>query len=531
MATPPPIPVPPEAPRLDRRRTDHQEHRRRRREMWLIGVVSLAIAGFTFFELRLSAFSDGLPATNNFLFFGLVNLNVILTLLLVFLVFRNAAKLIFDRRSNVMGSRLRTKLVLAIVGFTLIPSVLLFSVTTSFVVNSVNRWFDPFVDRSLKDALKMAELVYQRAEAETSGWAAQMAHDITDGDMLEPVAGDGLRRFVQTRRDDFRLAQLEVVGIDGRSLARADSPDDPADTFPALESDFLAAGQTGRSARTQPLDKADVIRGIAPVLPRGCLAATQTPECRARALVVVTEYFPTALVAEADRLDKGFEGYQQLKIYSSPLTTSYVTLLTTITLVVIFAASWLGLHMAKGIAVPLKNLADGAKAVSAGDLDVSIDDSGADEIGQVVKAFNKMTADLRTSREKVETANRDLTRSNFEIEQRRRYMEVVLTNIAAGVIALDSDGRIRAMNDAAARLLVADREQVIGKRYREVLPESYMEIARELLKEIEDESIPQVSRQVSISINGEARTVMVNVTPLRDPKSGYVGLVVLLDDL
>ena len=130
MSTPPPTPEP---IRLDRRSADIQEARRRRRERWLIGVVSLAIAGFTIFELRLSAFSDGLPATNNFLFFGLVNLNVILTLLLVFLVFRNVAKLIFDRRSNVMGSKLRTKLVIAFAGFTLVPSVLLFSVATGFV--------------------------------------------------------------------------------------------------------------------------------------------------------------------------------------------------------------------------------------------------------------------------------------------------------------------------------------------------------------------------------------------------------------
>src|SRR6476619_1918054 len=138
---------PPAQPPMDRRRVDIREERRRRRERWLIGVVLVLIALFTTFEVRLSRFSEGLPVTNNLLFFGLVNVNVILTLLLVFLVFRNVAKLVFDRRSQAAsGLTLRTKLILAFVGFTLVPSVLLFSVTTGFVVNSVNSWFDPFVE-------------------------------------------------------------------------------------------------------------------------------------------------------------------------------------------------------------------------------------------------------------------------------------------------------------------------------------------------------------------------------------------------
>ena len=520
-----------EKPGIDRRRrVDALEDRRRRRERWLIGVVSIAIAGFTFFEVRLSSFSDGLPATNNLLFFGLVNLNVILTLLLVFLVFRNIAKLIFDRRNNVMGSKLRTKLVLAFAGFTLVPSLLLFSVATGFVVNSVNSWFDPFVESSLKDALKVAQLLYQRAEDDTKAYAQRVAAAVNEGDLLQPVSADSLRFVVDRKREEYRLETVEVFGKDGLSIYRAVSKEAPLEMFPPVDDDFLRGVFEGKTwARTQPLKNSDVIRGAAPVLPKGCVQVS--PQCLPVAAVVTTIYFPQSLVSQTDRIDQGFQGYQQLKIYASPLTTSYVMILTTITLVVVFAATWLGIHLAKGIAVPLKDLADGAKAVAAGNLDVNVPDPGNDEIGQVVRAFNTMTGDLKASREKAQDANIGLTRSNTELEQRRRYMEVVLTNIAAGVVALDAEGRVRAMNDAAARLLVTDREAVIGKPYLEVLPESYLGVARELLREIQDESVPSVSRQVSISINGEARTVMVHITPLRDPKAGSLGTVVLLDDL
>jgi two-component system nitrogen regulation sensor histidine kinase NtrY len=228
-----------------------------------------------------------------------------------------------------------------------------------------------------------------------------------------------------------------------------------------------------------------------------------------------------------------------VKIYKSPLKTSYVTILTTITLLVVFAATWLGIHLSREIAVPLHSLAGAAKAVAGGDLDITVPDPGSDEIGEVVSAFNSMTGELKASRAKLQAANDDLKASIVELEQRRRYMEVVLTNIAAGVVALDRDGRFSAMNDAAARLLAVDPATVIGKRYREVLPGSVLEIAREFLRELEPPEGPadapgrtaSASRQVPISIKGEIKQVLITVTALRDSSLGYLGMVVVLDDL
>ncbi len=522
------------SPSLDRRRSDVQEERRRRRERWLIAIVSIAIAGFTYMEVRLSRFSGGLPVTNNLLFFGLVNVNVILTLLLVFLVFRNVAKLVFDRRSNALGARLRTKLILAFAGFTLVPAVLLFSVATGFVVNSVNSWFDPVVETSLGDALEVARLYYQRAEDDARRHAERISVAITEKDLLGSSRVD-LERIVADKLQEHGADEVAIFDHEGRRLMATRGKGEPPPDLPEIDPDFIATGLAGTIAtRTNTFQTSDVVRGVAPVWPTGCPEYSRTSGqsirgCRPIGAVVAGRWVPESLQVRAAQIHRAHLSHKQIAVYESPLKTIYVTMLTTITLLVVFAATWLGLHLSREITVPLSDLANATQAVAQGNLDVVVPDPGSDEIGRVVGAFNKMTADLKASRAGLETANAELMAANVEVERRRRYLEVVLANVAAGVVAVDREGRFTAMNDAAVRLLAIPPESVLGRKYREVLPEAYLDVTRDLLRELE--SGISVSRQVSISIHGEMKNVMVTATALRDVTLGYLGLVVVLDDL
>lgn len=519
---------------FERRRVDVQEKRRRRRERWLLAVVAIAIVAVTYVEFRLSRFAEGLP-TNNLLFFALVNVNVILTLLLVFLVFRNVAKLVFDRRSSAVGARLRTKLVVAFAGFTLLPSVLLFAVTTGFVVNSVNSWFDPFVQTSLNDALQVAHLHYQLVEDENEHFAARIATAAEDQELLDPAASSALHLAMEAKRDDFRLHAVQVFDATGSVLFESTDPKAIPGELPVAGEDFLATALDSSMsvARIWPLkaDEGDVLRAIAPVFPKGCPEHSRTRKgepirgCRPVGAVVVTTVIPGDITVHTNRIHRALTGHFQVKVFQGPLTTTYVTMLSTITLLVVFAGTWLGMRLAKAIAVPLNDLAGATRAVSQGNYDVVVPDPGGDEIGQVVGAFNRMTGDLKASRSRLQAANADL-------EARRRYMEVVLENIGAGVVALDRTGHITAMNDAAARLLALDDPRgPIGRHHTDVLPETYSGLAREIVRELETSPVASLSRQVTISIKGETKTVSLTVTALRDEGQGYLGMVAVLDDL
>src|SRR6185436_6880283 len=186
-------------------------------------------------------------------------------------------------------------------------------------------------------------------------------------------------------------------------------------------------GQEGTAVDT--VGEADVIRAAAPLVLDG----------RPRAVVVVTSYVPKSVVQRREAIDRAFGEYLRLKIQRRPIQTTYTITLALVVLVVLFSATWAGFYLARGITVPIQRLAEGTRAVAQGDLDHRIAGAGEDEIGTLVGAFNSMTADLKTSR--------------TELDERRRYLETLLGNIAAGVVSTDAEGRISTMNRAAELLL------------------------------------------------------------------------------
>ena len=200
--------------------------------------------------------------------------------------------------------------------------------------------------------------------------------------------------------------------------------------------------------------------------------------------MVAGYYVPQNLVAKMEDISKAFVDYRHSKILQKPLTTNYIIIFLLITLVIIFSATWFGFRLAKELTVPIMELADGTRRVASGDLDFRIGIEAEDEIGTLVSAFNTMTHDLKTGKAQLEKSNIALQRTNLELERRRKYMEIVLENVAAGVISFDKEGRITTINKSAERMLEIKAEDILGENYRKVMQPAYRKIARELIKEI-----------------------------------------------
>src|ERR1051325_4835107 len=132
-----------------------------RADAWLIGIVALGVFLFAVFESRLPQFSSAQSLMNHLTFFLLINLTVLLLVVFVFLVGRNLVKLMFERRQRILGSHLRTRLVLAFVGLSLCPAVLLFIASTNFMDNSIEKWFDVQVERSLEGSHEVVRAFYR----------------------------------------------------------------------------------------------------------------------------------------------------------------------------------------------------------------------------------------------------------------------------------------------------------------------------------------------------------------------------------
>ena len=149
----------------------------------------------------------------------------------------------------------------------------------------------------------------------------------------------------------------------------------------------------------------------------------------AAGVVVVDTYLSEALVAKMDRVLKTYRNFKEAKSYKNPIKAQYIALVIGIALVIILSGTWFGFQIAKGITVPIKKLAEGTKAVAAGDLSFRITARANDEIGVLVESFNRMTQDLQVSKAQLEHVNLSLQNSNLELERRRAYIETVLDNI------------------------------------------------------------------------------------------------------
>ena len=171
-----------------------EESKRRKREGIVILVTALMVAALVFFEVQLPDVSPEYSLGSNILFFLLININVILLILLVFLVARNLIKLVFERKRRILGSRLQVRLVLAFVALSLVPSVLLFVIAGGLLTRSFDRWFDAKVESALQGSLEIGQTYYQNSANNAIFYARQLSQRITDEGFLDGRRSKELKR-------------------------------------------------------------------------------------------------------------------------------------------------------------------------------------------------------------------------------------------------------------------------------------------------------------------------------------------------
>jgi two-component system nitrogen regulation sensor histidine kinase NtrY len=512
-----PIPTDPE------RKT--RETRKRRREWLIIGFISVLVVVFSRFETRFFQFSSQVPLAKSLLVLVLINLNILLIILTLFLVFRNVFKLILERRKNVPGARLRTRLVVAFVTLSLVPTLLLFFVAAGFVSNSIENWFNVQIETSLHESLEVAQTYYKNSEANALYYGDQLARFIKDQKLLNEKNLPQLRQLIQAKQREYNLGVVEVFSSTYEELVRASNPQVPSAEFTDPGSDTIReALQGNRFTRITPVGKADLIRGIVPVF------SNWNPQ-DVVGVVVVNYYVPYSLVNKMKEISSSFEQYKTTKLLKNRIQKGYIQVLLIIALAIVFLATWFGFYLARTITVPIQELVTATNRVASGDLTVQLAPQSDDEIALLVEAFNKMTADLRKSQAGINNANRHLRASNQELDQRRRYMEIVLKNVTAGVISVDRQGNLTTINKSAEKLLKIMTGKVIGRPFRQVLKPEHLAIINDLLRELAKSGKDSIRKQVTIPLEDNKLTLLVNLTTLRDESGEFMGTVVVFDDL
>lgn len=501
------------------------EKRKRKREGYIIVFSLLLLIVLTWAEIHLARLRAPVQIESKILIFGLINIIILLIILLLYLVFRNVAKLLMERRQNVIGAKLRTKLVLAFVGLSLVPTMLLFFVSAGFITNSIRNWFNEQVENSLDESMEVAQTYYKSSASNALYYGHQISAIIKEQKLLNDQNVPRLRELIRQKQKEYNLGVVEVFSSQREELVRAANPQLPQGEFTNPSSEDIDAALQGKElTKINSIGKADLIRGIVPIRsnwdPRDVVG-----------VVVVNHYVPYSLVSKMKEISASYYEFRQLKILKNPITTTYVLTLFLITVVIIFLAIWFGVYLAKSLTIPIQELADATRQIADGNLDINLGEKGSDEIGMLVSSFNKMTADLRHHQLILNKTNNELTRSNLELEQRRRYMETVLKNVTAGVISVDKKGVLTTVNKSAERLLNISTRDVLGRHFRDVLRPAHLDTVNGILRDMVLGKQDTISKQVTIPLQESKLTLQVNLSVLKDDNNEFMGTVVVFDDL
>ncbi len=501
---------------------NHADRRQRRARLILVAVLALVVV-LTTVQVLIHQLRFPTPIASNILIFALVNVNIVLLLILVLLVFRSLFKVYLERRDNLLGSKFRVKLVVAFVSLSLLPAFLLFVVASNLITNSVDSCFNIKVEESLQDSLEVAQLFDKVSRETIVIQARQMASRIDPGS-LDTEEGQELARAVMAEKlAEYNLGAVQVIDGGGAEIMGLHAKKRMPADVPAL-GQVLRRGRRGETfAFVQTISEGDVIRGVAPI-------AVLDPKGRA-IFLVATQYVPEGLTARVSDVTRGVKEYQQLKMLKNPIKGIYIMLFLMVTLVIIFAAVWVGVYLARGITVPIQQLAEGTRAVAAGNLNFKVAAKADDEIGILVNSFNKMTEDLRQSKAELESANLDLQTSNVELDQRRAYMETVLENIATGVLSLDREGIITTINPAAIQILGLEGRWKRRSHYMELLRGSSLASLSRLLERSADDAGGFVDQQITLQRNGRVANIVVSISSLTDGSANHLGRVVVLEEI
>jgi two-component system nitrogen regulation sensor histidine kinase NtrY len=492
-------------------------------------ATALAVLLFAAFGTRLPQTGTRGSLGNDVVLVALINIQLVLLVLLVFLVGRNLIKLVLERRRRIMGSHLSTRLLMALVAIALFPAVLLLVVALNFMDNSIERWFDVQVEKSLRGSIEVAQEYYRHVASTGVFYGQAIADKVAAEHLLRRDQRRPLRQLVRDAGAEHRFEIVEVFDRNQRLVAawrsQGVSDDLAVDTYSSLLND--ASGGRQATGVDQVRDS-EVVRIAVPVYAAGGSG-------KVVGAVVIGRLVPPSVAKRKVEIDRSFGEYVRLKIQKNPIKTSYSIALVLVSVLVVFSAMWLSFRLARDITVPIQRLAEGTRAVAHGDWDHRIDGEGEDEIGTLVGAFNQMTADLKAT--------------NTELEARRRYLELVLAHIGGGVVSTDRSGIVTTLNKGAEAMLGLRASDALGRPYAELfaggelwpIADLFGELLGEppLLRPHEQPDFRngasdrqrESERQVTITGDGGARSLHLSGARLRYDAGSAIGALVFLEDV
>jgi PAS domain S-box-containing protein len=502
---------------------------RRRRAVLLLSlgvVLFFALLGaLQWFNTSSVSFLNPETSGETLAFTGLTVVIFLLLIVLLMLLLRNILKLYADQGSSALGARLRTRLALGAALIALMPAVLMFLFSFQLMNRSIDRWFSPNTSKLREDSTRVVEelasYVANNARVESESIAVSGAPD-------QDLAA--LKNALASHRITLAGGFAMVYGTDRRKLA---GYQEPGETNTSYLVPWLDEGEQEQVLQLHG-DFSDSLMQAAqrtdmPILVVGGqeyeLGMSRTGSGK---IVVVALPIPQGLSKTAIRIRAGAAAYWQLFRLRNRVRSNFFLLLLLVTVLVFFSSVWLAMFLSKQITRPVSALADAMDEIAAGKYEQRVELIATGEMGDLVRSFNHMAADLEASRQLAETSSAQLTAANQAVEERRRELETILETIPSGVVTLDGGGKVLQANRAFAALMgLSSSDEVRGQTISSLLPpESADELGAVIRR-----GHRMGAASTEIELHARGRAVHLGVTSARlDLQNGRPGTVLVVED-
>src|SRR5205807_146857 len=426
-----------------------------------------------------------------------------------FILLRNLLRLRRERHDRQPGAKIQTRLLVYFIGLSLLPIAAMATFSYLFLNRSVEKWMG-----------RLPENVVERVREQQREHLAVQNRDLRETTtLLAAMIKEKPQSEWQTTLDRLastgEITAVEIVSGDG--VVAAHSETTVSDSQRAELNSLL---QSARGANAQSSDEFANGKGF------DLMGVPLTGPWR---LMLVPHRLSDTDVN--DTIAGSQREYQHLLGRQRKVRLLGVSTLGLMTLLLLFASTWVAIHLSRGFAAPIRSLVGASKEVARGNLAHRVETIADDELALLAESFNQMTAELDTNRRQLEAGAATLKEKNLALEERRNYIETVLESLATGVVSLDRADCVTTINTAAISILkLSDRPPAWATLLSVLSGEDRLVLER-LLKRARRAGRAAEQSQLTRGVSGSPIPVALTATALRGSSSDARGVVVVIEDL
>jgi len=490
---------------------NYKKRRRRRALLWALGItVALLLAIIVSQQLWLWTVLRPDTASETLLLFALSTLNFVAFVVFFFIFVRNLLKLRRERQERQLGSKVKTRLLVYFISISFLPITAMAAFSYLFLNRSLEKWFYPFPEGLVQQASEAREETLSN-QIKTLRQTASLAVML-----LNRLPASERQATLDQLLQSSQLSGVEIATSDGQVVARSRANLTLSDSE-RLESLFDQARRAGPAIGDQLADgrEFDVL----------------AMRLNANETLIISPAKPSE--NDLNELISGSErDYQELVKKQRRVRLLGLSTLGLMTLILLFVSSWVAIYLARGIATPIKALAEASNEVARGNLGYRVTTIADDELAMLANSFNQMTMQLEENRSRIEASATELRDTNLALRERRNYIETILQSLSTGVISIDESDRVTTLNTAAARMLGLPAKPEGSRKLNELMGTEDWTVVDRLLRRARRTRQAAEQTQLEGVGNGHGPLpVAMTATALRDRPGPGTGVVLVIEDL